>query len=136
GPGWSSFAVVGNHVFTQEQRQDAEAVVCYDADTGAEIWVHEDNVRFSEPVAGPGPRSTPTFHEGKLYTLGAKGWLNCLDAATGKLFWTRDIVKDSEVKVPDWGFASSPLVVQGIVTVYAGNKDNGKGVLGYKADTG
>jgi outer membrane protein assembly factor BamB len=146
GPGWSSFTVVGKHVFTQEQNDQDEAVVCYDADTGKKIWQHNDNDRFWEAIAGPGPRATPTFHEGKLYTLGAKGRLNCLDAATGKKHWSRNIVDDSNAKIPDWGFASSPLVVQGLVTVYCGgpkkkegeaeDEKNDKSVLAYHADTG
>ncbi len=135
GPGWSSFAVVGARLYTQEQRGEGEAVVCYDADTGAEVWVHQDATRFEEAIGGPGPRATPTFHEGRVYTLGANGKLNCLDAATGTPVWSRDIVADSGAKVPMWGFSSSPLVTQGIVTVHAGGPD-GKGVLGYRAATG
>src|SRR5262245_13907916 len=92
GPGWSSFAVVGNRLYTQEQRGEDEVVVCYDADTGAEVWAHADAARFTEPIAGAGPRATPTFHEGKVYALGGKGRLNCLDAATGSVKWSRDIV--------------------------------------------
>jgi hypothetical protein len=69
GPGWSSFAVIGNRLFTQEQRDKDEAVICYDADTGAEVWVHTDKERFEEVVAGAGPRATPTFHQGRLFTF-------------------------------------------------------------------
>jgi outer membrane protein assembly factor BamB len=134
GPGWSSFAVVGHRIYTQEQRDQNEAVVCYDANTGVELWAHLDAVRFSETVAGPGPRSTPTFHEGKLYALGAKGVLNCLDPVTGKLKWSRNIVTDSGAEVPMWGFSSSPLVAQDVVTVFAGAP--GKSVLGYHASSG
>jgi outer membrane protein assembly factor BamB len=135
GPGLSSFAVIGNRLYTQEQRGPDEVVVCYDADSGKELWVHKDSTRFSEMMAGPGPRATPTFHEGKIYALGAKGLLNCLDAATGQLKWSRDIMKDSDAKLPIWGFASSPLVSNGIVTVLAGDPA-GKVVLAYKANTG
>jgi outer membrane protein assembly factor BamB len=135
GPGWSSFAVIGNRLYTQEQRGPDEVVVCYDADSGKELWLHKDSTRFSEMMAGPGPRATPTFHEGKIYALGAKGLLNCLDAATGQLKWSRDIMKDSDAKLPIWGFASSPLVSNGIVTVLAGDPA-GKVVLAYKANTG
>lgn len=135
GPGWSSFAVVGNRLFTQEQRDQDEVVACYDADTGTEIWAHSDKTRFDEPVAGPGPRATPTFHDGKIYAMGGSGRLNCLDAATGKLNWTRDVLKDSGAKLQEWGYAASPLVHQGIVSVYGGGPDD-KAVLGYKADTG
>ena len=135
GPGWSSFAVVGNRLFTQEQRGEDEVVVCYDANKGTEIWVHSDPVRFTEAIAGPGPRATPTYVAGKLYSLGANGILNCLDARTGEALWSRNIVKDSDAKIPTWGFAASPLVVNGIVSVFAGGP-NGKGVLAYQADTG
>jgi outer membrane protein assembly factor BamB len=135
GPGWGSFAVVGSHVFTQEQWGDDEVVVCYDAATGEIIWAHKDTARFTEVVAGPGPRATPTFHEGKLYTQGAAGKLNCLNAATGSVLWARDIVADSGGKVPDWGFAASPLIVQGVVTVFAGGPE-GKSVMAYNATNG
>jgi outer membrane protein assembly factor BamB len=112
GPGWSSFAVAGNRLYTQEQRGEDEAVVCYDADSGAEIWVHQDKARFSEDLGGPGPRATPSFADGKIYALGASGLLNCLDAGDGHALWSRDIVKDSGAKVPMWGFAASPLVAR------------------------
>lgn len=136
GPGWSSFTVVGKRIYTQEQRRQNEALVCYDANTGTELWAHLDNARFSEKLAGPGPRATPTFHEGKIYALGATGLLNCLDAVTGRTLWpTRNVVADSGAKVPDWGFAASPLVVQDIVTVFAGGPED-KSVLGYHAKTG
>src|SRR5262249_48027967 len=135
GPGWSSFAVVGSHLYTQEQRGPDEVVVCYDTDSGKELWVHKDGTRFSEMMAGPGPRATPTFHDGKIYALGAKGLLNCLDAATGQLKWSRDIMKESDAKLPIWGFASSPLVKEGIVTVLAGDPA-GKVVLAFDANTG
>ena len=135
GPGWSSFAVVGQRLFTQEQRGDDEVVVCYHSDTGEELWAHRDADRFSEVVAGPGPRATPTFHDGNLYALGASGRLNCLDAVGGSVRWSRDVAADSGAKTPQWGFSASPLVAEGIVTVFAGGP-NGKSVLGYKASTG
>lgn len=135
GPGWSSFAVIGKHVFTQEQWAGEEAIVCYHADHGSERWQHVDPLRFSEPIGGVGPRATPTFHAGKLYVLGATGMLNCLDAATGDVQWSRDIAADAGAKVPQWGFASSPLVFEGKVSVFAGGPD-GKSVAAYDAATG
>ncbi|MGO9114048.1 MAG: PQQ-binding-like beta-propeller repeat protein [Thermoguttaceae bacterium] len=135
GPGWSSFAVVGDRLFTQEQRGEDECVVCYDVTKGTEVWAYHDAARFSEMVAGPGPRATPTFHVGRLYSFGASGHLNCLDAASGKSVWSRDIIADSGATVPRWGFASSPLVAQGLVVVFAG-APNGKTLVAYKAESG
>jgi outer membrane protein assembly factor BamB len=135
GPGWSSFAAVSDRVFTQEQRGAEELVVCYSATTGAEIWKHADHVRFEEMMAGPGPRATPEFHDGKIYALGATGKLNCLDAASGRSLWSHDIAADAQAKIPIWGFSASPLVREGIVTVFAGGP-SGKSVLGYNALSG
>jgi outer membrane protein assembly factor BamB len=135
GPAWSSVAIVGNRLFTQEQRGEKEAVVCLDAETGHELWAHEDAARFAEPVAGPGPRATPTFVDGNLYTFGAKGVLNCLDAASGSVQWSRDVTADSGAPVPMWGFSSSPLVADAVVVVCAGG-EGGKGLLAYRADSG
>jgi outer membrane protein assembly factor BamB len=134
GPGWGSFAVAGGKLFTQEQRGQDEAVVCYDAGTGAEAWEYKTPGRFEESIAGAGPRATPTVHGGKVYAQGATGKLHRLDAATGKAEWTADVVAAGGV-LPQWGFAASPLVTEGIVIVYAGG-GNGKGTVAFKADTG
>jgi outer membrane protein assembly factor BamB len=135
GPAWSSVIIVNGRLFTQEQRGDKEAVVCHDARTGEPIWEHEDTARFKEKVSGAGPRATPTFAAGRLYTIGATGILNCLDPATGKRHWSRDIAADSGAKVPMWGFSSSPLVVDGLVVVFAGGGSD-KNLLAYKVDNG
>jgi outer membrane protein assembly factor BamB len=137
GPSWSGLIVVAGHVVTQEQRGEAEVVVCHDAATGDEVWVHEDKVRFEESMSGEGPRSTPTFADGRIYTLGGNGTLNCLDAATGDVVWAHDIVADAGLKpsdVPQWGYSNSPLVVDGLVIVFAGGE--AKSVLAYRADDG
>jgi outer membrane protein assembly factor BamB len=86
-------------------------------------------------VAGPGPRATPTFHAGRLYAFGANGHLSCLDAASGKSLWSRDVVADSKAPIPQWGFSSSPLVAQGMVTVFAG-APKAKTLLAYNAKNG
>ena len=136
GPGWSSMSIVDGRLFTQEQRRDNEAVVCLDAATGADLWSHEEFARFWDPLSSAGPRATPTFADGgRLYSQGATGTLLCLDAASGRKIWSRDTLADAGAKLPDWGVASSPLVVQGIVVVYAAGQ-GGKGLLGYRADSG
>lgn len=134
GLGFSSFAAVGDYIFTQEQRADNEVVVCYEAGTGNEVWINALPVRFDEAV-GSGPRATPTFDNGKLYTQGATGILQCLDAATGEQVWRADVAKDSDAKTPQWGFSSSPLVTDKLAVMFTGGSDN-KGVIAYDKVTG
>ena len=135
GLGWSSFAVVGGLAFTQEQRDAQECVVCYDAESGREIWVHADSVRFSESLGSDGPRATPTFSKGLLYAQGATGRLNCLDARTGELIWSKNVLEDNAAKLPHWGMAGSPLVVDDRVVVNPGGPDRG-GLVAYDRMTG
>jgi outer membrane protein assembly factor BamB len=135
GPAWSSVIVVGDRLFTQEQRGPQETVVCYRAEKGEELWVHEDKVRFDEAVSGAGPRATPTFANGRLYTMGGTGALNCLDAATGKLYWSKDVTEIAGAKPPMWGYSSSPLVLNDLVIAWAGGP-NGKGLLAFHCENG
>ena len=135
GPGWSSFVVAGHLLFTQEQRGDSEVIACYDADTGAQKWIHQSPVRFWESVAGPGPRATPTLKDGRLFAVGGTGLVHCLNPSTGAVIWQRDLEQDAGRKPLMWGFSSSPLVVGDKVIIYAGGADD-KGVIAYDTHSG
>ncbi|MBC7820841.1 MAG: PQQ-like beta-propeller repeat protein, partial [Planctomycetaceae bacterium] len=141
GSGWGAFAVIGRRAWTLEQRGENELCVCYDIETGRELWLHADAVRFSSPQGGVGPCSTPTVHDGKVFTQGATGILNCLDAATGRRVWTRNTLEDAGSPNLEWGQCGSPLIVDDLVIVNPGNNDEASrakrtSVIAYRRETG
>ncbi|QDT68561.1 outer membrane biogenesis protein BamB [Planctomycetes bacterium MalM25] len=135
GLGWSSFSVAGGLLFTQEQRGPMEAVVCYDAETGAELWKHEVESFFEDSIGGHGPRATPTLAGGALYALGASGHLMRLDPKTGDEVWAVDLREVAKRKPPEWGFSASPLVYESKVIVHAGGADV-LGTLAFDTENG
>ncbi len=120
GPAWSGFAVVGEFAFTQEQREAEECVVCLEAATGREVWVHADPIRFEEVPSGVGPRATPTVVDGRVYTVGGTALLNCLDGRTGKRLWSVPLLDKPLEQTTSWGTAPSPLVWDDMVITIAG----------------
>jgi outer membrane protein assembly factor BamB len=137
GGGYAGFAVVGPFAVTIEQRVEDEAVVCYDAATGAERWVHQYPAHFSEPLGGDGPRATPTIADGDIYSLGATGWLKRLDGAKGTVKWETNILAENDNI--QWGMSGSPLVYDRFVVVNPGaqrESARGRAVVAYDRDTG
>ncbi|HEY3864137.1 MAG TPA: PQQ-binding-like beta-propeller repeat protein [Verrucomicrobiae bacterium] len=135
GLGWSGFAVSGGRAITQEQRGPGELTVCYALDTGAVLWAHTNEARFSEPMGGDGPRATPTIAGPRVYALGATGILDCLATDTGKLIWTHDILKENSIPNMPFGKTSSPLCVDDLVVVTGGMAGKGT-LLAYRAADG
>ena len=131
GPGWSSFAVSGDLIYTQEQRGENEVVSCYRLATGEAVWRHSDAVRFYESNGGAGPRGTPAVQGDRVYSLGATGIMNALDAVSGALVWSRNAASDTGKEIPGWGLTSSPLVVGDVVIVAVAGQ-----LIAYDAATG
>jgi outer membrane protein assembly factor BamB len=135
GAAWSGFVIVGEFCLTQEQRGESECVVAYALDTGRELWVHRDPAQYRTTIAGAGPRATPAVVNGRVFTAGSTGILNCLELDSGRLLWSRNVVTESGGRVPEWGYTSSPLVVDGKVIVHGG-EGGGKLLLAFAADDG
>ncbi len=131
GPGWSSFAVAGDVFYTQEQRGEDEIVSAYHVKTGEPVWIHRDSARFFEGNAGPGPRGTPSISGDRVFTHGATGIVNALNARDGSVVWSRNSSTDTGALMPGWGFASSPLVINDLVVVASSGR-----LVAYDAATG
>jgi outer membrane protein assembly factor BamB len=120
GLGHSSFAVVGNRLYTMGARNNTEYVIALDiqGDKVKQAWATPVGpiFTFENNTWGDGPRSTPTVDGQHVYALGGQGVLVCLDTADGSPVWKVDFVKDLGGKVmeyipPDnWGFCESVLV--------------------------
>jgi outer membrane protein assembly factor BamB len=135
GGGYAGFAIAGGRAFTIEQRREQEAVTAYDVESGRELWASAYPADFNEEMGGEGPRATPFFSEGKVYSLGAMGDLLCLDATSGKVIWKVNILADNMASLLYYGMASSPLVVGDKLIVQAGGRQ-GRSVVAYDKLTG
>ena len=135
GGGYASFAVSGGRAFTIEQRGEQEVVAAYDVRTGRELWANAWPAYFQEFMGGDGPRATPTWHDGRVYALGAEGEFRALEDSTGRMLWRKNILEDNGASNLQWGMAASPLIVGENVIVLPGGR-NGRSVVAYNRNTG
>jgi outer membrane protein assembly factor BamB len=134
GDGVATPALVGDRIYVFSRQGDSEITRCLNASDGKEIW--QDSYP-SQPATGaaasfPGPRSSPVVAEGKIVTLGVRGMLSCLDAATGKKIWRKD---DFHGAWPRFFTASSPIVLDGLCIAQLGGPGNG-GIAAYELASG
>ncbi|MBM3814752.1 MAG: pyrrolo-quinoline quinone [Acidimicrobiia bacterium] len=114
-----------------------ERAVAFDEKTGREVWTRSweaDYTGLSRSYA-TGPRSTPTVDGDRLYALGARGILVCLNARTGELLWQRDFTRDFKANIPGWGTVGSPLVEGRLVIAVVGGEPGAK-VMAFDKFTG
>jgi outer membrane protein assembly factor BamB len=135
GGGYASFVIAEGVAYTIEQRRQQEVVAAYEVETGRELWTHASDAEFRESMGGDGPRATPTWEAGRLWALGAEGDLRCFDAKTGKLNWSKNILRDNGATNLQWGMSGAPLIVDDKVVVLPGGK-SGKSVVAYNKLTG
>ena len=125
GLGYASPILVGNRIYMFSRRGDNEVLAALDADTGKELWAASYPAQFTvNPAAArhdKGPKSTPTFAGGTLYTLGMTGIVTAFNAADGKQRWQTKAPPVS----PLYHTAMSPLVDRGLVIVHVGGHDQG-----------
>jgi outer membrane protein assembly factor BamB len=124
GNGYSGPVVAQGRVFVTDHllRPEVERVVCFEEATGKPLWTHSYPVEYGDMEYGNGPRASPTVHAGKVYTLGTKGHLLCLDAACGDVLWKKDLAKDFNASIPRYGASAAPLVEGDLLIVCAGGQ--------------
>lgn len=115
GLGFSSFAVVGDTLYTLGTRGDDEIVLALDiSKNGAELWTAKIGpiFTFKSNDWGDGPRSTPAIDGQRLYALGGQGELVCVDISKkGQEIWRKNLIKDfGGEMMSEWGYSESPLV--------------------------
>jgi outer membrane protein assembly factor BamB len=127
GLGYSGISVAGGRVYTMDRPKDSqdERLVCLDEKTGGPVWEHRYPANYKGLDYDKGPRCTPTVHDGRIYTLGAVGHVFCLDASSGKVLWSKDLVADHKAKLQMWGFGSSVVIDGDLAIVHAGIQPGG-----------
>jgi outer membrane protein assembly factor BamB len=123
--GMSSPIVMNGKLYTlsrtgEEQATDTlvagpktqESVVCLDANTGKQIWLHAMNMTETEVpfhrVGWSNPAGDPAT--GRIYTFGAQCNLTCLEGDTGKVVWQRQMTEEFGVISTFGGRTPSPAV--------------------------
>jgi outer membrane protein assembly factor BamB len=121
GDGYSSFAVSGGRLFTLGARQNTEYVMAFDAATGKKLWEVANGRRFNND-RGDGPRGTPTVDGDRVYVFGSSGDMTVVDAASGKVFWTQNLLQKYGGSNINWGLSESPLVLSDRIIVTPGGR--------------
>lgn len=122
GTGFCTVSVQGDKVVTMGNADEKDTVFCLRASDGKVLWKHVYECPLDARYYEGGPGSTPTIHDGSVYTLSKKGHVFRLDLETGKVIWRRDLVKDHGFKLPEWSFAGSPFIYSDSVILSVGRK--------------
>ena len=124
GLGYATPILVGDRVYTFGRQDTEEVLMAVDTASGEVVWRTGYAAPTSNPGTGPhgpGPKSTPLFHDGKLYVLGISGVVSAFDAASGALLWQ----KPASSVEPLYGTALSPVADNGHVIFHVGGHDDG-----------
>lgn len=144
GPGYSGPTVAKGLVYLTdrgngEEESEVERVLCYNAEDGEIVWSHTYEAKYNDEQYNigykAGPRAAVTIHDGKAYSVGARGHLKCFDAKVGNLIWERDLARDYSVRMPIWGITAAPLIHENLVIQITGGS-NGACVVALDRKTG
>jgi outer membrane protein assembly factor BamB len=135
GEGYSGPVVVGERLILFHRVDNQEVVECLSTTKADKLWSFAYATQYVDGLGkGNGPRSTPAIHGKRVYTLGAEGWLHCLDLQSGKKIWARSLTADYKVPASYFGIGTSPLVEGDLVVVNVGAKN--AGIVAFHKDDG
>jgi outer membrane protein assembly factor BamB len=129
GVGHASPIVAANRVYLFSRIGEQEALTAFDLASGKQAWQQTYNAPYQMNSAatshGKGPKSTPVFNGGRVYTFGISGILTAWQASDGRMLWRKDFAKAFPTTSPDFGVAMSPIVVANLLVVHVGGSGNG-----------
>lgn len=129
GEGYSTPLVIGDRIFQHARQGDDEVLWCLDRKSAKPLWRKSMPIDFvagrNGERHGLGPKSTPTYGNGRVFTLSITGLLTAWSAEDGELLWSRDFREHFEVSHPYWGTATSPVVEGDRVYAHTGSCENG-----------
>ena len=120
GTGFSSMSVVGDRLLAMGHAEETETVWCLNPATGEVLWKHTYPGQLLPNLHEGGPGATPTIDESRVYTVGKEGQLFCLNLEDGSVIWQSMLQQELGVKLPEWGFSSSPRVLGNQLILEAG----------------
>lgn len=127
--GYAGPSVADGRVFVTDYQpiegmKGTERALALDEQTGEILWAHEWPVDYAglQPSYAIGPRATPTVDGDRVYVLGAKGALLCLDVETGDVKWARDFEGEYGTRVPAWGVTGAPIVEGDLLIALVGGR--------------
>ena len=138
GNGYATPLVVGNRVYVFARQGENEVMMALDADTGKEVWKNPGypavfTMQSATVAHGPGPKSTPAFANGRLFTIGMTGVVTAWDANTGKQVWQKP---GDTANMPMFtSHAFSPVVDRGLVIFHLGGNAGGA-ITAFDVNTG
>jgi hypothetical protein len=122
GDGFTSAAIANEKLYVTGLSGDN--LVLYVFDLQGQLLVKKE-VGKEEDENYPGPRSTITINDGKLYIYSALGKLFCWDETTLNEVWSKDVIADFDGRNIEWRVNESPLIVGEKIYITPGGKGPG-----------